>query len=158
MGEERVGTAESPNPRKRGSRKGRSASQGPSGLPAVDQSPAILSNIPSAIAEEGRVRGFEKLRDLILNFTPETVKLGWDKIVKMVLEVDRHALAAMVLEAKSKTDVTGQEKTEWFQKYLRGEIDLDTYEAHVIETSGAEINSKEEATSGGDETEAEGAA
>lgn len=85
-----------------------------------------LANIPGLISEVGRVKGFEALRDLILNFRPEEVLLPWDKIVKMVLEVDRHALAAMVMEAKASTEVKGKEEYEWFQTYLRGEVEIDT--------------------------------
>lgn len=92
------------------------------------KTPVKLENffvlVPSLIAQEGRIKGFEKLRDLILEhweeFGPSTSPFA---AIKMALETDRHALFAQVAEGKTKAT---ELDTRWkeYQQYLKGEVDM----------------------------------
>lgn len=87
-----------------------------------------LTGIAQTLQEKGRTAGFMELRDLLLTQAGALREDGihLQSIVKMVLEVDRHAMAAELLALKSSK---GEAPPEWneYQKYLRGEITLEEY-------------------------------
>lgn len=69
-----------------------------------------------------------ELRDLLLTQAAQLIQDGISlpSLVKMVLEVDRHAMAAEMMLLKVKA---GETPNEWsaYQKYLSGEITLEEY-------------------------------
>jgi len=84
-----------------------------------------LKKIPKVIRRKGRVRGFEALRDKLLTDTEAMLASGLSlyNVIKLVIELDRHALFAGVQEEKQrgKFDTT---KYDEMQKYLEGEVQL----------------------------------
>lgn len=75
-----------------------------------------FETIPNIIAERGRAKGWERLRDLLLE-RYEALGDVW-KVLKAVLEIDKHALYCTVAEAKAKGEM--DERWEEFLGYLRG--------------------------------------
>lgn len=86
-----------------------------------------FSGVPALIREHGRARGFERLRDIVLENPEMLATIGKDNVpvgnyaaaLKLVIELDRHALFARASEAKV------QEKAgdAWsqFQEYLQAD-------------------------------------
>lgn len=106
----------------------------PLDLTAVEPPPPLLGEIPGIIGAEGRVRGFEKLRDVLL---ANAERLGpLLAVIKTILETDRHALFAAVAAEKQRHD-EATEQWNWYKKYLSGEVmapykeDLGTEAAHA---------------------------
>lgn len=88
-----------------------------------DEAGNPFDTVPALIHEHGRVRGFEKMRDVLLS---SYHRLGQDNllaVLKMVIELDRHALMSEVAQAKQRARFE-QEAWERFQSYLRGEVDV----------------------------------
>lgn len=87
-----------------------------------------VSEIVQTLKEAGRSAGFSELRDLLLTEAAALKQdgIGLPTLVKMVLEIDRHAMAAEMMAAKLKG---GEAPTEWtsYQQYLSGEITLPEY-------------------------------
>lgn len=90
-------------------------------LPGLRKNP--FAHIPRVIKEEGRIRGFEEMRDTILRnwSSPALERMNAYSAIKAVLESDRHALFAGVAEAK--TGKESDEKWAKFQDYLEGKVE-----------------------------------
>lgn len=76
--------------------------------------------VPVLIREHGRARGFERIRDLVLE-RPEA--MGADSllpVLKLVIELDRHAMFSAVSEAKAQ-ERGDQDAWKKFQEYLHGD-------------------------------------
>jgi len=87
-----------------------------------------LTQIAQTLQVAGRSAGFMQLRDLLLTNAAElkTEGISLQGLVKMVLEVDRHAMAAEMMSLKT---AKGDTPPEWmdYQKYLRGDMSLEEY-------------------------------
>ena len=81
----------------------------------------IFQSIPAILHKQGRIEGFEALRDALLEHVDE-LSSNPLAVIKMVLETDRHALFAQVAEEKArlKRDVEAYDE---FRRYLAGDID-----------------------------------
>lgn len=79
-----------------------------------------LGGIPPLIREHGRARGFERLRDLVLEHPDAFGTPNLLPVLKLVIELDRHALFGQLSEAKAREAGT-REAWEKFQQYLRAE-------------------------------------
>ena len=81
-----------------------------------DPKPNVFVDVPKFIAEHGRVKGFEEMRDLVLVNWPAMSSVM--AALKMALELDRHALMAEVALEKTKG---GDKDRKWreIQRYLR---------------------------------------
>ncbi len=101
--------------------------------------------MPETIAKEGRVKGFERLRDLVLENWRHLAPGNPLAALKAVLEIDRHALFSQVSEAKQQ----GQFQLDaWqlYQRYLNGEITLKELEDL---SSGYSAKNPKEPSNGG---------
>lgn len=90
-----------------------------------EQSPrGTFAHIPEIIAREGRVKGFEELRDYTLIHW-ETLKgqINPYSAIKLALEADRHALFAEVAELRKQGDKAVELSGE-LQDYLKGNVDV----------------------------------
>lgn len=82
---------------------------------------ALFAEIPQIIATSGRVRGFERIRDLILqNWLALREVLSPYNAIKLAMEADKHALLSETAQTKSKGKFD-HEEWDKFQRYLRGE-------------------------------------
>lgn len=79
-----------------------------------------FGTVPALIREHGRARGFERLRDLVLERPDGMGTDNFLAVLKMVIELDRHALFSEVSEAKAR-DRMDKDAWEKFQEYLRGD-------------------------------------
>lgn len=70
--------------------------------PGVVNEASAFADVPALLAQSGRLRGFERLRDLILERYDQ---LGFSAAgaIKAALEVDRHALFSEVAEDKMRS-------------------------------------------------------
>lgn len=84
----------------------------------------MFSRIPKIIKKRGRAKGFEKVRDMVL--------LNWEMLgaisnplaaLKLVLEIDKHAMFSEVAAEKAKGQFDMQLWGQ-FQDYLQGKIEL----------------------------------
>lgn len=84
----------------------------------------MFSRIPKTIRKKGRAKGFEKIRDMVL--------INWEMLsavsnplatIKLVLEIDKHAMFAEVAAEKAKGSF---DKGLWdeYRDYLQGKIEL----------------------------------
>lgn len=89
--------------------------------------PKLFAELPSVMQQDGRVAGFEGLRDMLLaNWRGLAAEfdIPLQALLKLVLETDRHALFAQVSEEKlGDADRSKQKKMKWFQDYLEGEVE-----------------------------------
>jgi hypothetical protein len=88
-------------------------------------SPAgFFRDIPKTIAEKGRVKGFEALRDKVLTDW-ETLSgfCNAYSLLKLAIESDRHAMFAAVAEEKAR-GAFDREIWERYQDYLHGNVDV----------------------------------
>lgn len=79
-----------------------------------------FSEVPVLIREHGRSRGFERLRDIVLEHPLSMGSESLLPVLKMVIELDRHALFSEVSEAKARERMD-RDAWEKFQEYLRGD-------------------------------------
>ena len=112
---------------------------------SMDVTPDMLTDIPGKLHDNGRVAGFEALRDeLLTNWRTLLDFIPLPALVKLVLETDRHALFSLVAEAKL-SDRFDREKWDSFQEYLRGEVS----EPPRVDTGALKaLQTPEEATNG----------
>jgi hypothetical protein len=84
----------------------------------------MLKDVP-AIMRESRIAGFEHLRDRLLTDWEEFISKGVNaySALKLVIEMDRHALFAQVQADKPKAK---HDKDQWqeFQDYLKGKVEV----------------------------------
>lgn len=118
----------------------------PNTEPAVAPEP-MLAEVPDVIRDQGRVAGFEHLRDRMLSDWEKFIKAGVNaySALKLVIEMDRHAMFAEVQAEKKKGEVD-QQKWDWYQKYLQGQVDaaplalVDEPDNRSTRTGGQEYN------------------
>lgn len=121
----------------------------------IAQSPPsdkLFSEVPATFKAEGRVAGFEAIRDMILSNWRDLVaefEIPLPTLLKLVLETDRHALFAAISEEKL-GDASDAKlgRYKWFQGFLEGEIDIPPSPAG---NKHAELPSANEVTDGRDE-------
>lgn len=83
-----------------------------------------FAHIPDVIREQGRVKGFEELRDYtLLNWDTLKGQINPYSAIKLALEADRHALFAEVAELRKQGD-KAVELTGELQDYLKGKVDV----------------------------------
>lgn len=108
----------------------------------------LFAEIPALIESKGRVKGFERLRDLILlNWEELSSVLNPYSAIKLVLETDRHSLFSEISEEKQK-DRFHDKKYQEFQEYLKGNIELPGAE------TPSEVEEPEEDAKNGTKSEA----
>lgn len=84
----------------------------------------VFADVPEIIAEQGRVKGFEQMRDRTLsNWEVLSSRLNPYSALKLVIEFDRHAMFAEVAEAKTK-GAFNQELWKEYQDYLHGKVEV----------------------------------
>lgn len=90
----------------------------------VIKRPGMFVRIPKIIKKKGRAKGFERVRDLVLN--------NWEMLsalsnplaaIKLVLEVDKHAMFSEMAAEKAKGAFDMQLWLK-FQDYLDGKLDV----------------------------------
>jgi hypothetical protein len=104
----------------------------------------MLARIPRIIKKRGRAKGFERIRDLILtNWEMLSAVSNPLAAIKLVLEVDKHAMFSEVAAEKAKGAFDMQLWSQ-FQDYLEGKIDIPPGAEHAkTELPGLEINDDE---------------
>lgn len=95
-------------------------------LPKIPKEAGIFEKFPGIFAGEGRVKGFEKLRDELLSNWEVMMNKGMNaySVIKLVIETDRHAMFAEV-QADKKAAQYSQKVWEEFQGYLQGGVGSD---------------------------------
>lgn len=95
--------------------------------PVLPSTAPLFETIPAKLAE-GRVEGFESLRDTLLanwRSLATEFEIPLPQLLKLVLETDRHALFAALSEEKlgdaSQAKIRAHKQ---FQDYLHGEVDM----------------------------------
>lgn len=84
----------------------------------------LFADIPDVIRAKGRVRGFEALRDRLLEDW-ETLAGTCNpyNLLKLAIEADRHAMFSAVSEEKNRGSFD-RELWERYQDYLHGNVDV----------------------------------
>jgi hypothetical protein len=104
----------------------------------------MFARIPRIIKKKGRAKGFERVRDLVLT--------NWEMLgavsnplaaLKLVLDVDKHAMFAEVAAEKAKGAFDMQLWSQ-FQDYLEGKIEIAPGSENARELpTGDEVNEEE---------------
>lgn len=84
----------------------------------------FFADIPEVIQEEGRVKGFERMRDKIfLDWETLSQRCNPYSLLKLAIESDRHAMFSQIAEEKAKGTF---DKDLWlkYQDYLSGNVDV----------------------------------
>lgn len=86
----------------------------------------MLAEVPAIIGDKGRVAGFEHLRDRLLSDWETFIARGVNaySALKLVIEMDRHAMFAEV-QARKQQGQFDQQLYADFQDYLHGEPNAD---------------------------------
>ena len=84
----------------------------------------FFADIPGTIEAEGRVKGFERMRDKIfLDWETLSQRCNPYSLLKLAIESDRHAMFSQIAEEKAKGTF---DKDLWlkYQDYLSGNVDV----------------------------------